>query len=276
MPSSLGSLFYPALFSLILAALVGAVFYSQGFFRLPKPDPLGKIHFWHVLSGFLIYAFFQLVLPWLIFSFFPASRSGIYAIALTFIVIILLSMAALFTLWRSFATSVREEIIGHVKSFWGDVGLGAVTYLLANPLTNLVAQLIYAWIILSQGNYTPQAQVAIAHLKSTTSYPLIYLLTFICFAALVPMIEEFLFRGLLQRWLCRILSRPAAIGLTALGFALIHYSKVQATTNYELIPSIFILGLFLCYLREKRSLLASMGLHATFNTLSLLYITFAK
>ena len=269
------SLFLPALFSLVLAAIVGAVFYTQGFFQLPKPAGRGKVHFWHVLSGFLLYAFFQLALPWIIFSFIPESRSGSYPIGLTFIAIICLLAIALLLLWRSFSKEAREELVGPVKSFWKDVGLGAVTYALANPLTNFASQLIYAWIVLTRGDYTPQTQVAIAHLKSTLNFPLIYFLTFICFALIVPMIEEFLFRGLLQKWLSSLISRPAVIGLTALLFALIHYSKAQGTTNYELIPSIFLLGLFLSYVREKRSLFASMGLHVTFNTLSLLYITFA-
>lgn len=270
----LTNLFLPALLSLLIAAIVGAVFYSQGFFRLPKPSGCSKVHFWHVLSGFLLYALFQLALPWIIFSLFPASRSGIYPIGLTFIAIISLLAIALFTLWRSFSAGAREEIAGPIGRFWSDVGLGAVTYVLANPLTNFVSQIIYAWIVITRGSYTPQTQVAIAHLKSTLNFPLIYYLTFICFALIVPMIEEFLFRGLLQKWLSRLISRPAVISLTALLFSLIHYSKSQGTTNYELIPSIFLLGLFLSYVREKRSLLASMGLHVTFNTLSLLYITF--
>jgi len=271
----LSSLLLPALFSLLLAAIVGAVFYTQGFFRLPKTDCIGKVQFWHLLAGFGLYVLFQLALPWIVFTFFPGARADIYSIGLTFVTIICLLALALFFLWRSFARDVREEIVGPIKSLWGDIGLGAVTYALANPLTNLISQLIYAWIVLTQGSYTPQAQVAVAHLKSTFRYPLIYSLTFICFALIVPVIEEFLFRGLLQKWLSRLLSRPAFIGLTALLFALIHYSKVQGTTNYELIPSIFLLGLFLSYVREKRSLLTSMGLHVTFNTLSLLYITFA-
>lgn len=272
----LSNLLLPALFSLLLAGIVGAVFYSQGFFQLPRPKVAGKVCFWHLLSSFILYAFFQLALPWIIFSLFPQSRLGVYSIGLTFIAIICLLALALFFLWRLFTSEVRAEITGPIKSLWGDIGLGAVTYALASPLTNFVSQIIYAWIVLTRGSYTPQAQVAIAHLKSTFSYPLIYFLTCVCFALIVPVIEEFLFRGLLQKWLSRLISRPAVIGLTALLFSLIHYSKTQGTTNYELLPSIFFLGLFLSYVREKRSLLASMGLHVTFNTFSLLYITFTN
>lgn len=278
--SGVFSLIYPLLFSVIISGIVGSVFWSQGFFRLPPFAPKRAVCLWHTLSAFVIYALFAFAIPVGLFTAWPASMQGVYTLSTTFLTLIALSAVALFYLVRAFADPVQKEVFGITSGSWKDLahdfGFGAMTYLLAYPLTNLISQIIYIWFMLSKGAYTPQTQVAIAHIKSTAEYPLIYLLTFICFAFIVPAIEELLFRGLLQKWLSnRLGSRPFALLLTALLFALVHYSKSQGETNFELVPSIFVLGLFLGFVREKRSLFTSMGLHMTFNTLSLLYITFS-
>jgi hypothetical protein len=248
----------------------------QGFFHLPPVEKKNGIKFWHVLFGFLIYIGIQFALPVALLKIWPQSLLTRSAIGALMISMWLISWLALFYFWKSLALPLQKEIVGQEDRPWAALGLGAVSYLLANPLTLLAQALITLWFLITLGTYSPQTQVAVAHLQAMRDYPVIFFMTWVCFACVVPMIEEFLFRGLLQQWLrSKLASRPLALVLTALCFAAIHFSRSQGEANYELIPTLFVLGLLLCFLREKRSLFASIGLHATFNTVSLAYIAFA-
>jgi membrane protease YdiL (CAAX protease family) len=104
-------------------------------------------------------------------------------------------------------------------------------------------------------------------------FPWLFWSSVILIVTLVPFLEEVLFRGFLQTWLRRVVGVSGAIWLTALTFALFHFSTSQGADNVELISSLFVLGCFLSFLRERqRSLWAPIGLHAAFNAISILMI----
>ncbi|MBI3508270.1 MAG: CPBP family intramembrane metalloprotease [Chlamydiia bacterium] len=118
-------------------------------------------------------------------------------------------------------------------------------------------------------------QQAVEWLKSTFEFPLYFFLTTITIIVWAPVLEEVLFRGLLQSFLRRHLGRVSAVFLSSFCFACFHFSPKQGWNNLSIIASLFPLALFLGFLYEKRgSLFASISLHATFNTLSLLNIYF--
>ena len=88
------------------------------------------------------------------------------------------------------------------------------------------------------------------------------------FVILIPVLEEFIFRGLLQSWLRRHLSRQPALLITAVAFALMHFASMQGATNLVIVPAVFVIGYFLGHLYERQgSLYASIGLHVTYNAL---------
>lgn len=122
---------------------------------------------------------------------------------------------------------------------------------------------------------TSQEQVAVQAIKGSEKNSFFYLL--ISFVVLiVPIIEEILFRGFLQNWLRGYLKPSFAILITSVIFALFHFSPEQGWSNITILSSLFILSCFLGYLVERtQSLRTSMGLHSTFNLISVIAI-FAK
>jgi membrane protease YdiL (CAAX protease family) len=117
-------------------------------------------------------------------------------------------------------------------------------------------------------------QVVVQHLRQIMAHPLLFGLTALFVVTIVPLTEEFLFRGLLQTWLKhKFHNTSIAIILSSLVFALFHYSSHQGITNIELLSSLFLLSCMLGYIYERqRSLWASVGLHSFFNLMSLLMI----
>ncbi|MBA3816949.1 MAG: CPBP family intramembrane metalloprotease, partial [Parachlamydiaceae bacterium] len=151
--------------------------------------------------------------------------------------------------------------------------IGSLTWLLAYPLVTAFGQLIAMLLSLFyQGPHTDQ--VAIKHLKSIMDSPWLFPITVIEIVTIVPAIEEFIFRGLLQTWLKGKLGVISAILITSLIFALFHFSFGQGIDNIELVLSLFILSCFLGFVRERQqSLWASIGLHSTFNAISIVFLS---
>lgn len=90
-----------------------------------------------------------------------------------------------------------------------------------------------------------------------------YTFNFIVIAALVPIVEELIFRGV-GFSLLRRFGAPVAIGGTAVAFALAH-GLVQG------FPVLLVFGLGLGWLRWKTgSIIPGIAVHASFNALSLI------
>lgn len=150
---------------------------------------------------------------------------------------------------------------------------GAFAWLIAYPLVAAVGQLIA--MTLSLFYLGPHVdQLAVKHLKSLMDSPLLFSITIIQVVTIVPAIEELIFRGFLQTWLKEKFGITKAIVATSMIFAFFHFSVGQGIDNIELIISLFVLSCFLGFVRERRqSLWASIGLHATFNAMSILFLS---
>ena len=123
-----------------------------------------------------------------------------------------------------------------------------------------------------------QDQAAVKLLKEAMAYPLVFKITVFKIMVTIPFIEEFLFRGLLQNWLKRVLKYPIlGVIVASLVFACFHYSKDQGINNIEIISTIFFVGCILGFLYERqRSLWASIGFHSIFNMIGILNIYLFK
>lgn len=130
--------------------------------------------------------------------------------------------------------------------------------------------LIAGQVILSQftgdANFGKRPDTVAMFPPSVTAY-----LASLLFGAVgVPIAEEFLFRGLLYRWLRDRWGTWAGVFLSALTFALIHPPAAGAA------PAIFLIGLALAWLYEKTgSLKPGMALHGANNAIgiSVIYLT---
>ncbi len=120
---------------------------------------------------------------------------------------------------------------------------------------------------------TTYDQVAVLYLKIAMQSPMLLLSMLVSILVVAPILEEFLFRGLLQTYLKNYLGKKGAIFVAALLFGLFHFNSAQGVGNISIILSLFSFGCFLGFIYERQgSLLASISLHATFNAINVLYI----
>jgi membrane protease YdiL (CAAX protease family) len=146
--------------------------------------------------------------------------------------------------------------------------VGCATWLICFP--QLFCLNYWLSMLLEYYFHSPEVdQVAVALLKQSISSPPLLTLYFVAIVTIVPLVEEFLFRGILQRWLSSMVGVPLSIVIASLLFASLHFSRSQAIYNLELLPSLFLLSCYLGFLYERqRSLWAPIGLHATFNLMN--------
>lgn len=156
------------------------------------------------------------------------------------------------------------------NSIFHDIKTGLFTWPLAFSsvlfISNLLESIIF-WIF--DIKEIPD-QLAVGYVKASFHNPwylIIALLNVILFA---PLLEEFLFRGVLQTYLKKIFNRTSSILLTSLCFALFHYVSSQGYSNIVIIGALIIFSSFLGFLYEKeRSLISCFVLHSAFNTISI-------
>jgi hypothetical protein len=85
-------------------------------------------------------------------------------------------------------------------------------------------------------------------------------------AVIAPTAEEIFFRGALQNFLHRQAGSYAAIGLSALAFAMVHFTQPHA------LPALFFLGLLLGFsYARSQSLTIPILVHAAFNLKTLVW-----
>lgn len=91
----------------------------------------------------------------------------------------------------------------------------------------------------------------------------------LCFYGIVmaPIAEEILFRGVLFRWLHGHMGFIVALGVSSIAFALVHESVASW------LPIAALGGVCSWLYHRSGQLLASITLHATFNTSTFLLIT---
>ena len=116
-------------------------------------------------------------------------------------------------------------------------------------------------------------QTAVAYLKLALESPILLTSTLLTILLSAPILEELLFRGLLQTYFKQYLGKKTAILAASFFFAFFHLNAAQGIGNIPLFLSLFFFGGFLGFIYEKQgSLIASISLHITFNTISTLRI----
>lgn len=172
-----------------------------------------------------------------------------------------------------FSKEQKQVLFGSQTKWYKDYLFGASTWLAAFPVVVLWGKLMDIFIQL-YFKQTPSDQVVVEQFRLIKSHPFLLLCMSLIVATIVPLAEEFLFRGLLQSWLkSKLRSVAGGIMGSSLVFALFHYSTSQGITNIEFLSSLFLLSCFLGYLYEKRrSLWVSVGLHSVFNLISAFFI----
>ncbi len=150
-----------------------------------------------------------------------------------------------------------------------DLGAAVVNLLAVYPL---VLVMIVVVTLVQQGKNGPDYQVQqhqeLSYLVQFNHAPLTLSIVFLA-VVLAPIVEELVFRGILQTTIRSIIDMPwLAIAFSSAAFAITHQNK-------EHWPSLFILGGAMGYAYEKSgSLWRAIFVHALFNGITILsYLT---
>lgn len=262
--------------------------YRRSFYCWPKPSksPI-KLTIRQLFFSFAIYLTLTMAVAPFIAKFAlgqmqlidpsitTLSISSLSTIQLSFMIFIFLCLmtylyisnpAALRLIWK-------DKSRPHQSSLF-DWGIGAMTWLLSFPLVTLISELCDLLINHFFGVQTYE-QTAVRYVKMAMESPLSLITALLSVIIMAPLIEELLFRGVLFTFLKQRFGFKSGLILSALIFSLFHFSPSQGLGNVTLLISLFILGGFLAFLYERQgSLLASIGLHMSFNTISALRILF--
>jgi membrane protease YdiL (CAAX protease family) len=269
--------------SLGIGLIALGIAWRQGLFKSFLSSKLPIIRGIDVLKGFVYFLFAELFfIPALIGMIFALSGKGFEHIFQlnqqeknwVNLCIMLGGFGGAYLAYFELKSEQRQQLWQQTSQTWTqNFGVGVAVWFLIYPLVLAFNQLISiaAWHLF---HHSFVEQIVVQHLRDTLASPWIFGATALSVITLVPMTEEFLFRGLLQSWLKRKLhNTSAAIIFSSIVFAIFHYSNAQGVTNIELLSSLFLLSCMLGFIYERqRSLWAPIGLHSFFNLMSLLMI----
>lgn len=260
----------------ILALLLLFVGMRRGFFQFPTVEWEVPIRLIHLIGAFAIYFIVTYFSSGFAMAFLKKQIMVNYMgysswlnFGVSFAIFVFLSFYL-----RALPLPLRKGILlrsSNHHSFLDDVWNAFYAWILAFPLVLFLSQAL-DFLVVKVFNI-PQLpdQIAVKFLKSTFENPLYFILAVIAIIILAPLIEETLFRGFLQSYIRQHLGSRQAIVITSACFSLFHYAAGQGLGNLSIIPSLFILSLFLGFLYEKRgSILAPMVLHGSFNAISVI------
>ncbi len=111
-----------------------------------------------------------------------------------------------------------------------EFGFGMLSLIFIIPFVNLANSLIKLILTFFKVNILAKQDV-LALLENTSKYPLACVLMLISIVVLVPLVEEILFRGLIQSWLRKKLGVALGLSLSVLVFTIAHFSMSHGLAN---------------------------------------------
>ena len=165
--------------------------------------------------------------------------------------------------WQDLGFNFRKT------DFFREAGIGVVSYLGVLPLFGVVLAVLL--VVAQLAHYEPPPHPLVdVFLTEEKGVPFLVVLSILLGTVIGPIFEEIFFRGFCYPILRNKWGKVWGMVLSAAFFAGIHHS------GFVFWP-IFILGIALAYVYEKRrSLIASMALHITHNTIFISYFFLVK
>jgi len=270
-----------AIFFGLIAALLLAVAYFKGFFNLPKENEEPPLNLLHVLFGFLVYLGLAILISEIDHLWIRPTDDISSKISIVGLMNFFNQSACLlvFFLFFKFAQPKTGRYIWKTGTFpyKFDIVIGLATWIIAFPLVIFFNEAFEILLeVVFHVRELPE-QTAIQYVKMAMEEPGNLVMAIFSIVVLVPIVEEFLFRGLLQSWFKKWLGPKAAILVSSLCFSLFHFSGAQGVSNFSILASLFILALFLGFIYERqRSLITPITLHSIFNLISIINLIFLK
>lgn len=281
-----------ALAAALLGISISRLAWRKGYYALPPEIELPRDipHWKSVLQAFAIFLFVEMLMVPLLLSLWMYWEHGTvtgdignldipsWIKGWLNIGVIGTTFAALTLFFATRDKPTRDAVWGSPRETRGigrnirDFLTGSMTWAIAYPWIIVIGQLLAFLLGLVYTGERPD-QAAVKHLKDILDQPLLFGMTAVAVVSIIPFIEELLFRGFLQSWLKTTFGRSVAILVTSLIFASFHFSISQGIENIEFISSLFLLSCFMGFVKERQqSLWASVGLHMTFNFVSILML----
>ena len=246
------------------------------FSKKPSFIPISIVH---LLLAFFLYFLPQLLIIWTnshlkLIKILPFSSNTTTA---SIFLLFLMQLSALFFLFLLILT-IKKPILKNIwsaqklqKHYTKDIVFGIVAWFFTFPCVLFIHRLVVFILKFAYGISDFPDQNIIHIIKIARGFPFSLTLLLILTIIIAPMVEEFLFRGLLLNFFKTYLGRKLGIFLSAIGFSAFHYSSSQKFANLPILISLFFLGAVLGFVYEKRkSLITPIMLHATFNLVSML------
>ena len=169
---------------------------------------------------------------------------------------------------------IKDMLYPGKKSVAKDIRDGFISFLLSLPP-------LFTFITLSEAILTSLnaqkglGQDAVNFLIGAKENPISLSIALTTIIIGAPVIEEFLFRAVIQSFLRKKAGAIVSILFTSVFFSVFHFSLNQGFQNIVIIISLFILSIYLGFVYEKtRSLFSSITLHVTFNLINAIKIIF--
>lgn len=267
------------LFATILFFIAFISAYKAGYFKWPAFHPNPKIGLTECFQLFLLFMTLQfIVFPLLLYWGFV---QDIEKVKLDFELTGWLNLGAIYgmtfllAIFFYFKRNQVHSLFASASPLY-DIGIGILSWLIAFPSALLISQ-VMVLILTHYLGYTLEDQSAVIHMKKSLEDPNLFMATLFAVVLVVPILEEMLFRGFLQSSIRNYLSPFSSILISSILFSWFHFSFNQGMNNFNILTSLFVLALFLGFLRERQgNLLPSIALHATFNAISVAMIVLSS
>lgn len=268
---------------LFISFAVSLLAFRYGYFHKLTPSKNPPISFYDFFAVLMMFLMIKLVIAPATFVALYAFMTGQAIDAQMFMAnqmlqgaynaIVIVQLLLCFTVYLYlFRPQLRPSVFGTTTSSVKEIGIGMISWFVVYPWVLTASHSMEALIqVFAPGPSIEQE--AIRNLRGVLGEPIVLVITIILVALVVPIIEEIVFRGFLQQWLKKMMDPWSAILLTTFAFAFAHFSTSQGLSNLPIITALFILSLFLGYLRERQNcILAPIALHATVNTVTLVFL----
>jgi membrane protease YdiL (CAAX protease family) len=187
------------------------------------------------------------------------------------------SFGVLFYLFKK--DRLFKELLFHSTNPSKAFSLEGITYLKYGLMALIVAiplTFLTKYLVMTLGGFEETKQTLVKQFELLKNQPFLFFTLGTLIALLPPLIEEILFRGFLQSYLKAKWGSKLAIILTAIIFTLFHFEIGLGIGNVEILTSLFVMALFLSFIKEKfQSLWAPIGMHMGFNAFSVLMVWFS-
>jgi len=264
------------IFFIAMPISIGIAF-IKGYFKLDREEKV-NIKTYYVISVFFLCFFLSFIISYGAQKILQNNSVLFFSVLVNWLWSILIILSLILFCFKA-DVLVTKRIIKKESSnsFYKDAFVGIYSWLIIFPVVSFVTSICNVFILLIFKLDKLPEQSALRFIRLTASNPMYFFLMFLLVVFIAPLIEEFLFRSVLQNYIKKFVKRSLAILLTSLIFALVHYVSSQGLANLSILGPIFILSCFLGFLYEKQqSLISPFFLHSTFNAITILNMIFIK